>query len=254
MNEQNEKPIILVIVTFFLAMTLVYIAFFRTQPWLESSTNSIVPTNMTGDSSLLMSWLLTNIRPLTWNLTTSWVWINQQSASWSVLSWSTFSWSTIPVSGNSLSTVKPNQWWYWWQNNISTVSWIKPRYGSIGMAELLWLPIKEAFVDSWSIKYGYLGTGNLDTLASTVRRLWWNVLAIETENDINRNWLRWDRVLFVNIPRVTFVSLPTEKKLLVAMVVIVGEDRRIIEAKIDRYYASKQTMKQIFEQLYWKKL
>jgi hypothetical protein len=29
MNEQNEKPIILVIVTFFLVMTLVYIVFLR---------------------------------------------------------------------------------------------------------------------------------------------------------------------------------------------------------------------------------
>jgi hypothetical protein len=51
MNEQNEKPIILVIVTFFLAMTLVYIAFFRTQPGLGLN----IDTTLTGDTSSLMS-------------------------------------------------------------------------------------------------------------------------------------------------------------------------------------------------------
>ena len=51
MNEQNEKPIILVIVTFFLAMTLVYIAFFRTQPGLGLNTD----TTLSGDTSSLMS-------------------------------------------------------------------------------------------------------------------------------------------------------------------------------------------------------
>jgi hypothetical protein len=52
MNEQNEKPIILVIVTFFLAMTLVYIAFFRTQPGLGLETNTTLPS---GDTSSLIS-------------------------------------------------------------------------------------------------------------------------------------------------------------------------------------------------------
>ena len=80
------------------------------------------------------------------------------------------------------------------------------------------------------------------------------MLAIETENDINKNLLRWDRVLFINIPQVTFVRQPTEQKLLVAMVVIIDDDKWIIEAKIDRYYAAKPFMKKIFEQLYWKKL
>ncbi len=243
MNEQNEKPIILVIVTFFLAMTLVYIAFFRTQPWLGLDTNT---TTLNEDTNSLMSWLLAGANSGTLDLSgTLDQWIDLSS------SWSTNLDTTWTVISNNVTTTSS---WPVWKNKLTTLPWIKPRYGSIGMAELLWLTVKEAFVDTWSIQYGYLGTGSLDTLASTVRRLWWNVLAIETENDINKNLLRWDRILFINIPRVTFVSLPTEQKLLVAMVIIIDNDKWIIEAKIDRYYAAKPFMKKVFEQLYSKKL
>jgi hypothetical protein len=122
------------------------------------------------------------------------------------------------------------------------------------MASTLWLSVQESFVDTWSTYYAYLGTGSLDNLAATVRRLWWNVLAIETENDINKNLLRWDRILFVNIPGTTFVRQPTEQKLLVVMIVVINNDKWLIEAKVDRYYASKLFMKSTFEQLYGKSL
>lgn len=244
MNEHNEKPIILVIVTFFLAMTLVYIAFFRTQPWLLNSTSTDTVVDTT-----LMSWLIDNIT--TWTLDLSWTldqWIDLSSWSNNTISWSL--WNTtgiLDISSDSLSSAS-------WKDKASKISWVKPWYGSISMAELLWLSITEAFVDTWSTQYGYLGTGSLDTLASTVRRLWWNVLAIETENDISRNSLRWDRVLFINIPQVTFVRQPTEQKLLVAMVIVIDNDKWIVESKIARYYSSKKFMKSFFEQLYWKKL
>ncbi len=243
MNEQNEKPIILVIVTFFLAMTLVYIAFFRTQTWLWLNTDTTV---FTWDTDSLMSWLLAGINTGTfyWSGILD-QWIDSSSSGSKNLIINT--WTTI-------STGTTRSPWLVWKNKLTTLPAIKPRYGSISMAELLGLTVKEAFIDTWSIQYGYLGTGSLDTLANTVRRLWWNVLAIENENDINKNLLRWDRVLFINIPRVTFVSLPTEQKLLVAMVVIIDNDKWIIEAKIDRYYASKSFMKNVFETLYSKKL
>jgi hypothetical protein len=38
------------------------------------------------------------------------------------------------------------------------------------------------------------------------------------------------------------------------MVIVIDNDKWIIEAKIDRYYAAKPFMKKIFEQLYSKKL
>ena len=41
MMQNNEKPIILVVVTFFLAITLVYIAFFRFQDPDPITNNTI---------------------------------------------------------------------------------------------------------------------------------------------------------------------------------------------------------------------
>jgi hypothetical protein len=63
MDEHNEKPIILVIVTFFLAMTLVYIAFFRTQPELLDNTT---PDAIVDPS--LMSGLISQVNTGTLNL------------------------------------------------------------------------------------------------------------------------------------------------------------------------------------------
>ena len=243
MNDHNEKPIILVVVTFFLALTLVYIAFFRTQPVSDSWNDVNV------DTAALMSWLL-NSTSTTWTMNLSWTldeWIELSSSASN--SWNSSTWLIIS-SWNNI--------WNWsdksWKEKANWIQWIKPWFGSIAIAELLWLSVKDAFIDTWSIQYWYLWTGGLDDLAATVRRLWWNVLAIETENDINKNLLRWDRILFINIPQVTFVRQPTEQKLLVAMIVIIGDDKWIIEAKIDRYYSSKKFMKTFFEQLYWKTL
>jgi hypothetical protein len=298
MNEQNEKPIILVIVTFFLVMTLVYIVFLRQDStvwsWDNITSSGISPTWLqtvssgtdislvlswslsgfsawvgTGSSSLLswqililLSWLLakadiSSIDALDqWKRTTEWWWLSWDSGSSGVNigSWSVWSMGVSRSVPSYSLTSWLIIWWVISTDIFKTISQIKPRYWSIEVAQTLWLTIKQAFVDTWSIQYGYLGTGSLDSLAATVRRLWWNVLAIEAQNDINKNLLRWDRILFVNIPKVTFVTTPSERKILVAMIVIVGSDKRFIETTIERYHASKPSMRAIFEQLYWKKL
>lgn len=242
MNDHNEKPIILVIVTFFLALTLVYIAFFRTQ-WSPITDNT--STNI--DAISLMSGLLEGVNSWSMNLSGT---LDEWIELWNSSSWSSLNESAIIDTWSAV--------WWWdatsWRTKSAWISGIKPWFGSVSIADLLWLSIQDAFIDTGSIKYWYLGTGSLDNLAATVRRLWWNVLAIETENDINKNLLRWDRILFINIPQVTFVRQPTEQKLLVAMVIIIGDDKWIIEAKIESYYSSKKFMKTFFEQLYWKTL
>ena len=141
------------------------------------------------------------------------------------------------------------------RKKIDGATGLSLRYNSIKMAEILALDIKVAFSDSSNIQYGYLWTWSIDTITQIVNRLWWNIVAIETENDINTNNLRWDRVLFINIPQVTLTRTNgTEKRLLVAMIVEISDDKRIIQAPFDRYHASKSRMKQIFEQLYGKML
>jgi hypothetical protein len=240
MGDQNEKPTILVIVTLFLAMTLVYIVFFRVETSEMSSdgTDKDISIPLTGNNNKDWSWSI------------SWI-IDQRVNIW----WTNTGTNTTTI---DTDTTIIKTWystpWLLWKDKIDDMKFLKSRYGSIEIAELLWLSIKEAFTDTGWIQYGYLWSGELDSLSSTVRRLWWNVLAIEKENDIIKNLLRWDRILFINIPQVTFVRLPTEQKIHVAMIVIIGKDKWIIRAPTDRYYTSKKIMKSIFEQLYLKKL
>lgn len=259
--ENNEKPIILVVVTFFLAMTLVYITFFRRHWFWQIAVDDIEPVlSDTGTAisdvtvpSTIESVVNTGVSSPLLDFDTSWYF----DSSWLLVG----AWLSDLLNKSSLSGGEEKDFFlgvdvdtWWWKKKIQSNAALSVWYGSIEMADSLWLPFTDAFTDTGNTYYAYLGTGTLDTLAPTVRRLWWNVLAIETKNDINKNLLRWDRILFVNIPEVTFVRKPTDQKLLVAMIVYVGEDKWLIVAKIDRYYASKLFMKTIFEQLYGKPL
>lgn len=245
MIENNEKPIILVVVTFFLAMTLVYIAFFRTQWNLFSHTDSSTETNATDVMNTLLAQTHTGDMNLSGTLNER---IDLSKVQWSEIV-STWTWDdsiSLPQTPSSAMTS--------WKQKSQSIENLKVWYWPIEIADTLWLSVKESFIDTGNTYYAYLGTGNLDTLAATVRRLWWNVLAIETEKDILKNMLRGDRIFFVNIPGTTFVRQPTEQKLLVVMIVMIGDDKWLVSTKINRYYASKAIMKKIFEQLYWKSL
>ena len=226
MAYSNEKPIVLVVVTFFLALTLVYIVYFRVQS--AKNNDTATPNNVVTQSGSQFS--STNL------------WDDHLSLWWSWFITGTNQWSDMIAAGN-LSPL---------ETKIRTLSWgVRPRYSSISVADQLGLSYTTAFVDDYGIQYGYLGTGINNELAATVRRLWWNVLAIETRNDIISNLLRWDRVSFVNIPGTTFTQQwTTEQRLLVAMIVTIGEDRWFIQSPIDQYYVHKSDMKTHFEQIY----
>ncbi|AKH32465.1 hypothetical protein XF24_00100 [candidate division SR1 bacterium Aalborg_AAW-1] len=227
MTTSNEKPIILVIVTFFLALILVYVVYFRVQSAKDVSGQD--------DDSML---------------TQSGSQFSSTSFDTSGASQDTNSFqSGSSTSGDSIiaQTLSPLETKI---RELSTGG-IKPLYAAISVADQLGLTIKTAFTDQVGIQYGYIGTGSLDELAPTVRRLGGNVLAIETRNDIMSNLLRGDRVAFVNIPGTTFVQQQgVEQKLLVAMIVTMGEDRWFIQSPIDQYYAQKANMKSYFEKLY----
>ena len=219
MTDSNEKPIILVVITFFLALVLVYAVYFR----LQEGKNLDTPPNW--DNS---------------NVTQSW----SQFASSNLGTWDSWQqnlWTTVTADLSPLE-VKIRE---------LASDGVKPWYASLSIAEQLDIPLQTAFTDTSGILYGYLGTGTQNELADRVRRLWWNVLAIETRNDILSNLLRWDRVLFVNIPGITFVQQQwIEQRLLVAMIIYMGEDSWFIQSPVDQYYAHKADMKSHFEKIY----
>ena len=128
-------------------------------------------------------------------------------------------------------------------------SGVKLRYSDISLLDKLSIEYETAFVDKDGILYGYIGETLPGDLKEIVRAFDWEILAIETRNDILGNHLRWDRILFINIPDTTF-DQTTGQRLLVAMIVSIDQDNRFIQAPIDKYYAHKNDMKSYFESLY----
>ncbi len=232
--KSNEKPVIMIVVTLFLALILVYIIYFRIKKNSDTSLdswNSLATESWSQFASSdfwmpdLESWSSGFVESIN-------LWISSQITSGSSASGTQQAYSDAPKVLSSFG--------------------VKPLYSDISIARQLWLRVLTSFTDQNHVLFGYLGTGTIDSLASTVKRLWWDVLAIETRNDIMKNHLRWDRVLFINIPGTTFVQQPTEQRLLVAMIVTMGEERRFIQAPLDQYYAHKDDMKLYFEKLYKK--
>jgi hypothetical protein len=80
--------------------------------------------------------------------------------------------------------------------------------------------------DTSGVLYTYI-SGSIDesSLRQTIQRLWWNIVAFDTENDIKTYGLRGDRIRYVNIPNVTYtIQQWKEKKLLVWLIVDVSTD------------------------------
>jgi len=259
MDQNNERPVILAIVTIFLTFTLVYLIFFRqldSSSTLPSDSDQLPLTGIvTNSSDELLSTMISGIVVTGATLPTSWSdgWVDLSAWTSVAVSWSSSrplsTWSSVWGSNPSSDTVMILK------DTLSSLSGVTLRYNSIKMSEILSLPVKIAFTDTWRIQYAYLGTGDAESVIKwTVKRLWWNIVAIETENDIKNNNLRWDRFLFVNvpIPQVTFVrsNAGVETKLLVTMIVEIGEDRWLIQAPYAVYHTSKSRMKTIFEQIY----
>ena len=260
MEERTEKPVVFAVMTLFLTFVVVYMVFFRKESDIEKQTeaeNGISPLAVSGSNNV--SWLVFSgysswfsftgdQNPLSWSQQNGWVSLSTDSSnvSW-VVSW--FSSETNLIQDESLDSLTIMR------EKISTLSGVSLWYNSIKIAETLALDVKSAFTDTGSVLYGYLGTGSIDDSKQIIKRLWWNTVEIETENDIIKNLLRWDRVVFINIPWITFLrKWTTEQKLLVTMVVEIDEDRRLIQSPVDRYYSSKKRIKQIFESLYNKPL
>lgn len=252
MEERTEKPVIFAVITLFITFVIVYVIFFRNEKTLESDGQDTVFTGTVENSWTIIeppsSWLNENV-------------VSQTGDGWISLSpWVVdFSWDSL-VSGEDntttgslpLPTIVPASTSSL-QSQVSQLSGVMTRYNSIKMSEVLALSVKFAFVDTGNVLYWYLGTGSIDASDDIIRRLWWNRVEIDTENDINKNLLWWDRVIFVNIPWVTFVRKWTaEQKLLVAMVMEIGEDKRLVQAPFDRYHTSKPRMKLLFEKIYQK--
>lgn len=76
------------------------------------------------------------------------------------------------------------------------------------------------------------------------------MVALVTEIDIVRNDLFGEKIAFVNIPGVTYTTLPVEERNIVFMVVYFDDDVWLVQVDYASYHRMKPTMKQRFASYY----
>lgn len=123
------------------------------------------------------------------------------------------------------------------QNDIRYLSWTKLFYGILESVEKLWLSYKYILQDDNSIYYIYLWDLKYD-IVNIARKLWGNIYTINTEQEILKNMLFGDKIIFIN--------LPEYKNSIVLMILYIDEDVWLLQIDYDVYHKSKNYLKSLF--------
>ena len=137
-----------------------------------------------------------------------------------------------------------------WQTNISAftqtatslswihmLSWTKLFYGKIDSIEKLGIKYQYALIDgSWTFLIN-LGVQKYD-FDSITRALGGNIYKITTEQELAKNKLFGNKVLYIN--------LPEYKDKLVLMLEYIGQEVRLIQIDYKLYHTSKWYLKSLF--------
>jgi hypothetical protein len=122
---------------------------------------------------------------------------------------------------------------------IHMLSWTKLFYGKIDSIEKLGIKYQYALLDSsWTFLIN-LGAQTYD-FDSITRALGWNIYKITTEQELAKNKLFGNKVLYIN--------LPEYKDKLVLMLEYIGQEVRLIQIDYTLYHTSKWYLKTLFTQ------
>ena len=122
---------------------------------------------------------------------------------------------------------------------IHMLSWTKLFYGKIDSIEKLGIKYQYALLDgSWTF-FINLGVQKYD-FDSITRALGGNIYKITTEQELAKNKLFGNKVLYIN--------LPEYKDKLVLMLEYIGQEVRLIQIDYKLYHTSKWYLKTLFTQ------
>lgn len=122
-------------------------------------------------------------------------------------------------------------------NEIKYLSWTQLFYWILESIEKLWIAYKYVLQDKKGIYYIYLWDFKYD-IASIARKLKWNVYVINTEQEILKNKLFGDKVMFIN--------LPEYKNKVVLMLVYIDSDAWLLQVDYTLYHKSKTYLQSLF--------
>jgi len=124
--------------------------------------------------------------------------------------------------------------------SIKLLSGTKIRYWVIDSVEKLGISYQYALKDDQDIYYAYLGKNNTINVESIVKKLWGTVYSILRENEIIKNNLFGEKVVYINLPEY-------KQKKVILLVTIDWADW-LIQIDYAKYYTSKWYLKTLFIQ------
>ena len=151
--------------------------------------------------------------------------------------------TTVSLFGNISSETGSTQTWTVDKDksaSIKLLSGTKIRYWVIDSVEKLGISYQYALKDNQDIYYAYLGKNNTINLESIVKKAWGTLYSILRENEIIKNNLFGEKVVYIN--------LPEYKQKKVILLVTVDWADWLIQIDYAKYYTSKWYLKTLFIQ------
>ncbi len=226
MPKLERKILRLSVIVLFLSLLLVYVLFFQVKgplisDILASRSDIEVDNDMkiyikTGDKKEIIEEIIEDFGSDNIGITSSW-------------KLSGITWIDKKENVDSMSTS--------WQNDIIYLSWTKLFYGILESVEKLWINYKYILQDDKLIYYIYLWDLKYD-IVNIARKLWGNIYTINTEQDILKNMLFGDKIIFIN--------LPEYKDKIVLIILYIDEDVWLLQIDYDLYHKSKNYLKSLF--------
>jgi hypothetical protein len=221
MHQLEKRILKLSTIVLFLSLLVVYALFYQVK-WIQIKNN--IGSNV--DKSSTQIYVKNgNEKQLVWSLGSSKTW-EQKSE---LIENNIITWNVKPITWNIL--IKTGS------NKIKYLSWTQLFYWILESIEKLWIAYKYVLEDQKWIYYTYLWDFKYD-LASIVRKLWWNIYTINTEQEILKNKLFGDKI--------TFINLPEYKNKIVLILVYIGKDTWLLQVDYKLYHKSKTYLQNLF--------
>ena len=215
-----------------LALIVIYVLLYYVKwknliEWLEKKTNiSKIDVNSWAEIKIVVKSWENKINIIPEKIT--WVQNTDITKTWNIIN---LSWSAS---------------WYWFLNNktstgnINLLSWTYIYYKTLESIEKLWIKYKYILTDDKNIYYIFLWTGNIAySFSDIVNKLWWSLYEIKTEQEIIKNKLFGNKVIYIN--------LTEYKNKLVLMLIEYWNENWIIQIDYENYYKSKNYLQGLFQ-------
>ncbi len=234
MNYNTEKKTInLSMIILFLSLMTIYVFLFYIK-WdyikkiLNSDENNIIDKKYHTNYTQQISWNIINNKSYKNTITTNnKTKININKTFNTTKTWNNKTWNIYKKFFNK---TLDNKTWICILSGTRRYNW------PIEIVNKLWLKYYYSLVDDKDIYFVKLKDNNIN---ESVRKIWWSIYELNTEEDIIKNNLFWNKITYINIPKY--------KNKIVIMIIDINNENWLIKISYKIYYSSKQYLKNILK-------